>query len=240
MQSGLYVTLSGQVSLERRMTTIATNIANQNVPGYRAQEINFKSVLSNAAEDPVAFSSPGDVYISREKGLVTKTGNPLDVAVEGNAWLALQSPDGTIYTRDGRMTMLADGSLVSIDGYPVLDAGNTAILLNPDAGPISIARDGMISQAGGQLGAIGLFSIEGQAKLKRYDNSGVIPDKPATPVLDFIANGMEQGFIEGANVNPVLEMTKLIAVSRAFESISSALEGSENSVKDAIKTLGSV
>jgi flagellar basal-body rod protein FlgF len=239
MQSGLYVTLSGQVALERRMTTIAANVANQSVAGYRAEEINFKTVLSKAGDTAVGFASVGESFISRASGVISKTGNPFDIAVQGDSWLALQTPAGTVYTRDGRMTMRADGALVSVDGYPVLDAGNTSILLSPDAGPIAISRDGMITQGSGQIGAIGLFNIDARAKLKRYDNSSVIPDRPATPVLDFANNSIEQGFIEGANVNPVLEMTKLITVSRAFESISSALEGSENSLKDAIKTLGS-
>jgi flagellar basal-body rod protein FlgF len=86
--------------------------------------------------------------------------------------------------------------------------------------------------------AIGLFSFDKATKLKRFDNSSVIADKPAVPVLDFSANGIAQGFVEGANVNPMLEMAKLIMVSRTFESISAAIESSESSLKDAIRTLG--
>jgi flagellar basal-body rod protein FlgF len=96
----------------------------------------------------------------------------------------------------------------------------------------------MISQKGRQIGAIGIFTLDEGAKLKRYNNSGVISDTPATPELDFANNGVAQGFIESSNVNLVLEMAKLIMVSRAFESISSATEGSETTLKDAIKTLG--
>jgi flagellar basal-body rod protein FlgF len=168
-----------------------------------------------------------------------KTDNPLDVAVQGKGWLGLQTPDGSVYTKDGRMRMEESGALVSVDGYPVLDAGNAAILLDPSAGPPTIAQDGMISQKGHQIGAIGIFRLDDPAKLKRYNNSGVMSDLPAVPELDFGNNGIAQGFIEGANVNPVLEMAKLIAVSRAFESISSATQGSESTLKDAIKTLGS-
>jgi flagellar basal-body rod protein FlgF len=97
----------------------------------------------------------------------------------------------------------------------------------------------MISQKGNQVGALGLFTIDNDAKLSRYGNSGVIPDKPATPVLDFTSNGVAQGFAEGSNVNPIMEMTKLIAVSRAFDGITAATEKSESSLTDAIKTLGS-
>jgi flagellar basal-body rod protein FlgF len=238
MQSGLYVTLSAQVALERRMATVALNVANQGTPGYRAEEVEFKTLVSRAGDRPVAFVSHGESFISRRMGVPLKTDNPLDVMVQGTGWLAVQTPAGAVYTRDGRMRMEANGALVSIDGYPVLDAGNAPILLDPDAGPPIIAQDGMITQSNRQIGAVGIFNVDEGAKLKRYDNSGVIADIPATPVLDFSRNGIAQGYVEGANINPVLEIAKMISVSRAFESISSALQGSETSLKDAIKTLG--
>jgi flagellar basal-body rod protein FlgF len=160
--------------------------------------------------------------------------------VQGDAWLAIQTPDGTVYTRDGRMKMLETGELVSLNDHPILDAGGAPLLLDPIGGPPQVARDGMITQGGIEVGAIGLFAIDPQAQLSRYENSGVVPDRAAEPVLDFDANGVVQGFVEGANVNPVLELTKLIMVSRSFESATSAIEQSEKSLEDAIKTLGSV
>ena len=96
----------------------------------------------------------------------------------------------------------------------------------------------MITQGGHQVGAIGLFSLDANAALSRRDNSGVVTNGTATPVLDFNGNGMEQGFIEGANVNAVLEITKLISVSRAFDQVAAGVSSSESSLKDAIKTLG--
>lgn len=238
MQSGLYVALSAQVSLDRRLTTIATNIANQSTPGYRAEEVDFKTLVSRTGDTPVAYVSQGETHISREPGVAIKTENPLDVAVQGDCWLALQTPAGTVYTRDGRMRMQPSGALQSVDGYPVLDAGNSPILLDPSAGPVIIAADGMITQNGLQIGAIGLFNLDSSAKLKRFDNSSVVSSKPAIPVLDFTQNGVSQGFIEGADVNPLMEMEKLIMLSRTFENITSAIEGSESSLKDAIKILG--
>src|SRR5262249_6810122 len=162
-----------------------------------------------------AFASQGEAFISRRQGTPIRTDNPLDVAVQGKGWLALQTPDGVVYTKDGRMHMNDSGDLLSVDGYPMLDAGAAAIQLDPNGGAPSIAQDGMITQKGRQLGAIGIFTLDEGARLKRYNNSGVISDLPATPELDFANNGLEQGFIEGSNVNPVLEMTKLIMVSRA-------------------------
>jgi flagellar basal-body rod protein FlgF len=238
MQSGLYVALSAQVALEKRMTTIATNVANMNTVGYRADQVSFESVISRTTDKPVAFASAGDTFISRRGGAMIKTDNPLDVAVQGEGWLAIQTPQGTAYTRDGRMQMKDTGELVTLNGYPILDAGNSGLVVDPNAGPPSISHDGMLSQNGQQIGALGLFTIDENANLARFDNSAVIPDRPATPTLDFGSNGIVQGFVEGANVNPVMEMTKLIMVTHAFDSVSNAIETSEASLQDAIKTLG--
>jgi flagellar basal-body rod protein FlgF len=239
MQSGLYVALSGQVALERRLQTIATNVANMNTAGYRADGVSFEALMAKTGGANVAFADKGTDFISRRTGAVSKTENPLDVAVQGDAWLAIKTPGGIAYTRDGRMTVNESGELTTLNGYSVLDAGGAAILVDPSAGAPDIARDGMISQKGNQVGALGLFTIDENAKLTRSDNSGVVPDKPANPVLDFTANGVAQGFVENSNVNPIMEMTKLIAVSRAFDGITAATEKSESSLTDAIKTLGS-
>jgi flagellar basal-body rod protein FlgF len=239
MQSGLYVALSGQVALERRLQTIASNVANMNTVGYRADGVSFEAQMAKAGDSTVAFAGSGSDFISRRAGGTAKTGNPLDVAVQGDAWLGVKTPAGTVYTRDGRLTIKDSGELTTLNGYSVLDAGGAPIMLDPSAGLPDISRDGMISQKGNQVGALGLFAIDDHAKLARYNNSGVIPDKPATPVLDFAANGVAQGFVEGSNVNPIMEMTKLITVSRAFDGINAASEKTESSLTDAIKTLGS-
>ena len=238
MQSGLYVALSAQVALEARMDTIASNVANMGTVGYRADAVHFESVLSDAGADPVAFATSGQTYISRATGEMIRTGNQLDVAVQGDGWFSIRTPTGVAYTRDGRMTMKETGELQTLNGYPILDAGNSPMVLDPNGGTPSIARDGMITQGGKQTGAIGLFRIDDKAKLSRFSNSAVIPDRAATPILDFTANGVLQGFVEGANVNPVIEMANLIKVGRTFDSVASLTQDTDSSLQDAIKTLG--
>jgi flagellar basal-body rod protein FlgF len=238
MQSGLYINVAGLTAIEKRMNTIATNVANMNTAGYRAEEVSFQALVTRKDDTRMSYVSTGTDYVSRQTGPMTRTGNPLDVAVTGNAWIAVQGPNGTIYTRDGRMQITSTGALQTLNGYPVLDAGNTAILLDPDGGPPNIAKDGMVTQGRRQIGAIGLFTIDDSAKLQRTDNSGVIPNKAPTPVLDFGSNGIEQGFVEGSNINPVMEMAKMMSIQRAFESMSTGTTDSETSLKDAIKTLG--
>ena len=238
MQSSLYVSLSGQVALERRLETIANNVANMNTVGYRADGVSFEAEIARAGDNQVAFTSPGTNFISRRSGGMIKTDNPLDVAVQGDGWFGIKTPNGVAYTRDGRMSISETGALQTLNGYPILDAGAATIVLDPTAGPPTVAQDGMISQNGKQVAAIGLFSIPDNAQLARSDNSGVVPDKPGSPILDFAQNGVVQGYIEGSNVNPILEMSKLVSVTRAFDGISAGMSQSETTLQDAIKTLG--
>ncbi len=238
MQTNFSVALSAQMSLQKRLETIANNVANASTAGFRAEEVKFDSYLSYASSTPIAYASAGQNYLSRASGEMVKTDNLLDVAVQGDAWLGVQTPAGTVYTRDGRMKMTPTGELQTLNGYPMLDAGGSPIQLDPNAGPPRIARDGAINQNNRAVGAIGLFKIDDKANLKRFDNSGVIPDRAATPVVEFSKTGVQQGFVERANVNPVMEMSKLIMVSRAFDAVSSSLKDSESSLQEAIKTLG--
>ena len=239
MQVGMNVALSGQMVLQRKLETLAHNIANANTPGFRAKEITFASILAQTGDRQTAFSAAGDEFTSLRNGGMLKTENPLDVAVSGDAWLAIRTPNGTAYTKDGRMQMMDTGELRSMDGNPVLDVSGSPLVLDPSAGAPIIARDGMISQNGNMLGAIGLFSLDPSAKLTAAGNSGFTSDKPAEPVLDFSRNSVTQGFIETSNVNPVLEMARLITVQRAFDSVSAALESSDSARRDAIRSLGS-
>jgi len=238
MQNGLYVALSAQVALERRLETVAANVANVNTPGYRADGVSFAAEIAKAGDNSIAYVTPGSGFISRRSGSLIETGNPLDAAVQGEGWFAIESDGATVYTRDGRMRISDTGALENVNGYPILDAGGAPIQLDPSGGATTISRDGMITQNGKQVGAIGLFLIDADAKLIRAGSSGVISDKPAQPVLDFTQNSVVQGAIEGANVNPIAEMSKLISVTRAFDGVNAEVTQTEASLQDAIRTLG--
>jgi flagellar basal-body rod protein FlgF len=238
MQSNFYVGLSAQISLQRRLETIANNVANASTAGFRAEEVKFESVLSRLNPDPVSYASAGKPYLSRKSGEIVRTDNLFDVAVQGDAWLGIQTPSGPVYTRDGRMRMTETGELMTLNNQPMLDTGGSGLRLEPNGGPPRIGRDGTITQNGRQIGALGLFKIDPQAELRRVEGSGVVPDRPATPVVDFATAGVHQGYIERANVNPVLEMTKLIMVQHAFEAVTASLKDSDSSLQEAIRTLG--
>jgi len=238
MQSALYVALSAQVAMEKRLNTVANNVANMNTGGFRADEVKFEQILSTVGKDDVAFASSGQNFISRRTGAITKTDNPLDVAVQGDGWFAFQAYNGTAYTRDGRLRMSENGDLQTVEGYPVLDAGGAPIALDPLGGPPTIGRDGSIMQGGNQVGALGLFSLAQNSKLSRFGNSGVISSIPGQTIQDFTSTSVQQGYSEGSNVNPVLELTKMISIQRSFDSAATTIQETESSLMDAVRSLG--
>lgn len=238
MQSGIYVSLSSQLALDRRLTTIADNVANVNTVGYRATQVKFEDLVSGLGEQSVAFVSSGETYMSQQPGSLRETGNPFDFAVKGDAWFAIQTPAGPVMTRDGRFTMLQTGELVSIEGYPVLDAGGAPLILDPQGGAPEVGADGLLRQDGQQMGAIGLFQFQPGVNFTRYGNSGIVPFGQPEPIVDRIDVGVAQGFVEESNVNPVLEITKLIQLQRTFEYVTSLIKDSENALDRAIDALG--
>ena len=177
--------------------------------------------------------------MSTQSGSMKQTGSPFDFAIQGDAWFGIDTPAGTVMTRDGRFTMLDTGELVTLEGYPVLDAGGAPIQLDPNNGAPEAGADGVLRQNGQLVGAIGLYDFDPGQDFQRYGNSGIIPNGAPEPVVDRNDIGVAQGYLEESNVNPVLEITRLIMVQRAFENIGAAMRSTETTFGEAIKTLGS-
>ena len=117
------VGLSGQLALARRLETIASNVANAGTAGYKAESVTFATVVSKTQPFVTSFTFDGGPHVDMSGGGFKQTGNPLDVALRGKGFLAISTPQGTAYTRDGRMQMLPTGDIVTLEGHPVLDAG---------------------------------------------------------------------------------------------------------------------
>ncbi|MDX8536357.1 flagellar basal-body rod protein FlgF [Mesorhizobium abyssinicae] len=239
MQDSLYVALSSQIALERRLDTIADNVANASTIGFRATGVKFEDVVSGTGPKSVSFASSGNTYLSTAHGSMTETGNPFDFAIQGDAWFAIETPGGTVMTRDGRFSMNENGELMSIEGYPVLDGGGAPIQLDPRNGPPKAGADGSLRQNDQLVGAIGLYNFDPGQNFVRYGNSGIVPARTPEPVTDRADVGVAQGFLEESNVNPVQEMTRLIMVQRAFENTAALMRQTDSTTDDAIKTLGS-
>nr|WP_321454763.1 flagellar basal-body rod protein FlgF [uncultured Cohaesibacter sp.] len=238
MPTANYVSLSSQIALDNRMQSVARNVANINTAGYRGEAINFSEILANAGSDSVSFVSMGETHISQERGAITQTGNSLDLAIEGDAWFSFQRGGEVAYTRDGRLQMDASGRLTTVNGEPLLSASGSTIQVDPQGGQLVVQADGEITQNGRAVDSIGLFEFNPDDKLTRYGGSAVMPEGVAFSLQDPSKARVLQGYVEGSNVNPMMEMTKLIMISRAFESSQKVMETSEDAQREAVRELG--
>jgi flagellar basal-body rod protein FlgF len=239
VEAGLYVALSGQLALQRRLDTIAHNVANSTTAGFRAENVTFDTFLSQSGGVPVAYATRPEPSFSPKTGGFTHTGNQFDIGIQGDALFAFASPAGTVYSRDGRLRLSAEGELESMGGMKLLDNGGAPIQINAGRGEVVIARNGVVTQNGQPVGTIGLYRLPPDAKLTRHEGAAFVSNIPAEPVEDFSETGMQQGYVESANVNSVLEITRLISVSRAFEALASSIDRADRQLSESIKTLGS-
>lgn len=235
METGLYVSLSAQMTREARLTTIAENIANAQTVGFKAGFVRFEELVEEVSGEDVSYSSKGVEYLDATSGGLEQTGNPLDFAVRGNAWFGIETPAGTVVTKDGRFTMVDNGDLVTLSGYPVLDPGGAPITLDPAGGVPELGDDGIIRQNGRLVGALGLFAFEPGPNFQRFGNSGIVVGGEPEPIVDNPDVGAVQGHVELSNVNSLHEMTQLIMVQRSFEEAASLMETSENSMEQLIR-----
>ena len=238
MNNAISVGLSGLMALERRLETVAHNVANTNTVGFRAEAVRFATKLEQAGQTNIAFAARGGEYLNMSQGARITTGNALDLAISGDAFMAQARDDATVYTRDGRMEISPEGQLRSLDGYPLLDAGGAPIQVSVKGGPLTIAADGSITQDKRRVGVIGLFELPDPKLMQREGSAGFQYLGFAEPVTDFRRNAILQGTLEGTNVNAISQMSEMITISRTFESIANALRANEEMMSGAIKTLG--
>ncbi|NMM46312.1 flagellar basal-body rod protein FlgF [Rhodospirillaceae bacterium KN72] len=238
MENTTYIGLSRQIGLRRAMDVVAHNIANANTPAYKAERLVFQEYLAKP-EHSEKLSFVQDVGMARDQsiGPLTTTGNDFDVAITEEAgFFVVDTPLGERYTRHGRFQLSADGQLVTGEGYPVQGAAG-AINIPTDEGRISIAADGTISNENGVLGKLQVVDFEDPQQLRKAANGlfsapdGVEPNDVATPSL-------AQGMIEDSNVQPILELTRMMDINRTHESVTKFLQREDERIKDMVEKLG--
>ncbi len=238
MDNSLYVALSGQIATERRLTTIADNIANMNTAGFRQVGVRFAELVDGGNKAKLSFVTPGVTVLSQSQGAIDSTGNQLDFAINGDGWFMVETPAGEAMTRDGRLQVNPEGTLSNLDGFPVLDQGGAQVQLNLTAGPISADRSGILYQRGAIVGSVGVFDYSAPDETMRNGALSFVPDGVVTPAADRSDFTVQQGFVEKSNVDAVEQIARLISVQRNFEQSATLMQKSEASLEDAIRQLG--
>lgn len=240
----LYVAMSGAKQAMEQQASVANNMANVSTPGFRAQINAFRAVPVVGEETQtrsfVVATTPGADF---SHGPLTETGRDLDVAVRGEGWLVVQTPDGAeAYTRVGNLQVGADGQVMTMGGRPVV--GEAGGLVIPPGSTVTIAADGSIAASGAGDPATGVAQV-GRLKLVNPATSdlvrgedGLFRMRAGLPEAEVDAGvRIASGMVEGSNVNPVEAMVAMIANGRSFEMQMKSIQTANDNAQAANRLL---
>jgi len=239
MDRMIYLSMAAAKATMHRQEVVAHNLANASTNGFRAELAAFRAVpVRGDGASTRVYALESTVGYSNAPGVVQTTGRPLDVAVKGNSWLAVQALDGTeAYTRAGALEVNAEGVLTDVQGRPVVGDGGPLTI--PANATVEVAADGTVSAKVGRerpqpVGRLKLVTPE--APLQRGTDGlfrGADGDLAADP-----AARLQSGALEGSNVNAIESMVAMIAAARQFEQQMKALQTAEQKEQAATKLLG--
>ena len=235
MDNAGYTTLTRQSGLMREMNVIANNIANAATTGFRQEGLIFSEFVQTMGDGTsLSMARAGIQNTSMLQGALTETGGQLDFAIEGDGFFTVETPAGTRLTRAGNFAISAQGDLVTSDGFRVLDQGGAPVFIPPDAQDLGISSDGILSANGRPLSQIGVVQPEDPNDLTREDGVRFRTEGELLPVE---GARVMQGFLEGANVDPVGQIARMIEVQRAYEMGQRFLDKENERIRSAIDTL---
>ena len=236
MDNASYVALTRQSGLLNELQTLANNIANASTTGFRAENVIFAEHVEALGPDAPSLSmATANVRNTvTTQGALAQTGGTFDLAIEGDGYFLIEAPGGQRLTRAGAFGPNENGDLVTADGYAVLDPGGAPVFVPQGLGAIGVGADGTISAAGQPIGQIGLVVPVDPAQMVResgvmFDAQGGFETAPDGRVL--------QGFLEGSNVNPILEIGRMIEVQRASELGQSFLDKEDERIRKVFQAI---
>ena len=245
MVEGIFTNAAALSTLEKWQATISQNLAAANVAGFKKADFAIETDERKKTNyEPEAFAARHQggmpsrtTSINFAPGENKTTGKPTDFAIEGPGFFQVQGQGNELlYTRDGEFHINQDNTLVTKNGLPVLtEAGPLAI--DPDEGPLTITRDGSISQGDNELGRMLVYDFEDKDALTRVEGGYFAAPEGTDP--EAVENfGILQGAIESSNVAPMAELVSLIAVSRAYEAAQRSMSSHDDLINKAIQSLG--
>lgn len=242
MENTVYVGLSRQMLLRRELDIIANNIANADTAGFKVESLMARTepaapAMTDGAPRPVKFVMDAGVARDFGQGALATTGSDFDLGLEGQGFFEITTEDGPRYTRDGGFRLDELGRIVTQAGQPVAGDGGGEIVVNPEDGQVKIAPDGTVSQGENIIGRVAVVRFDDLSMLEKTGdnllrNISNLDPQPAPDVR------VRQGMLEGSNVKPILEITRLIEVTRAYESITRMMESTQDLSRRAVERMG--
>jgi flagellar basal-body rod protein FlgF len=251
MIKGLYSAVTAMVMNAARQQVLSHNISNMQTPGFKQILTTAQDFMQNQAVYSTGQTVNGridylgllglgtqisDEYIDFEQGGLQDTGNPLDLALQGNGFFTVDTPDGQRYTRDGRFLRDADNTLVTVDGFQVLDDAGQPIEL-PD-GDVSVGPDGAISVNGAAVATLGI-GVFANPDTELQHTEGNLFTGPAASTGEDVPQ-VVQGYLETSNANPAQLMTQLVEVARSYEAAQKLVQNQDELLGKTIASLGRI
>jgi len=236
MSSGIYLATAGAVAQSTAMEATANNIANATTTGFQGDRVTFREAMTGYAKSPdTSLVNAGTHRVDTTYGAMANTGNPLDLALEGDGMFSVDSPNGTRFTRAGNFRIQEDRTLVNVDGFPVRMQNGDHVQIPVDAKVINVGADGEITADGNVLGTMEITKFK-YSQLKReggtlFSASGK-PDETGEPAL------VRAGMLESSNVNVVRGVVDLVKVSRTYESLMKVIQGYHDVESRAARDIG--
>ena len=241
MQNATTVALSRLVAQQRAMDVTATNLANANTPGFKTERTLFADWLSRQSGVDavrggrvVSYTQDRATYHEQSQGAVSKTSNPLDLAISGSGFFTVQTKAGPMLTRAGRFDLQNDGTIVDHDGDALLDTQGKPMRVTAADTVLTVAGDGTLSSENGQLGKIGVVA---PADLNRMQTQGDRLLSAQTPTAVVAQPKVVQGALEDSNVEPIAETTNMMNQLREFQFVSQFVDGESQRQQTAIDKL---
>jgi len=236
------IAASRLVAQRHAVDVIANNVANADTPGFQAERVQFSAWLSpqtDAATPPggrvLAYTEDRATWRENAPGPLRHTGNPLDLAVTGGGYFTVLTKAGPRLTRDGKFALMPDGTIADAAGNPLLDTAGRPIRLSPtDTTAISVAADGTVSSGARQIAQIGVVRPQDPMRLTAEGGTLLAANTPTRPIA---SPGIVQGALEGSNVQPIAELTRLIDTSRQFQFVAQFVQAESTRRKTAIDKL---
>ncbi|MGH7044036.1 MAG: flagellar hook-basal body complex protein, partial [Acetobacteraceae bacterium] len=229
------------IAQSHAIRVIANNIANADTPGFQAERVQFAdwlSVQTDARTPPggqvLAYTQDRATWRETAHGPLRRTANPLDLAITGPGYFTVQTQAGPRLTRDGKFALMANGTIADTAGNPLLDtAGKPIRIATTDTG-LAVAADGTLSSRSRTIAQIGVVRPQDPMQMQAEGGTLLAADTPTTPVA---SPGIVQGALEGSNVQPITELTRMIAMSRQFQFVAQFVQAESTRQKSAIDKL---
>ncbi len=238
MLNAEYVSLSRLQALSVQLDVAANNLANMSTTGYKSENTLFQEYLVTLDNgDKVSYVQDWGLMRNTAAGSLTATGNTLDMALDGPGYFSVETADGIRYTRNGNFSIDSEGRLVTSDGNPVLDDTGVPIQFTEFDNKVTVSSDGTISTQAGVVGKLGIVTFADEQLLRKTGNSRYATDQVPQPNEK---TAVVQGMIENSNVQPILELTDLIRVQRAYVANQKLLKTTDDLQRKMLQQIGQV